>query len=307
MQHHQKKTAVAGPSREESAAETKKVQKYREIFAELSQKRKDGVQTLETVSLTSQLLRLNPECYTAWNIRREALLALFPSMTDDKKMEICKEELSFTELLLRGNPKSYWVWNHRRWVLNTMPEPTWNIEYAMTNKFLDKDARNFHGWDYRRVVAQSWDKCTPSSELDFTTQKIKQNFSNYSAWHYRNKLLEQMYQGEELRKAIDADLILVKNAIFTEPEDQSAWLYYRWLLMSIADDRDQWLKEQKSISELLELEENSKWAMLTLVYINNKLAINADQNKDLLTRLADVDGLRREFYVYTSSKLTSAH
>jgi Protein prenyltransferase alpha subunit repeat len=116
-----------------------------------------------------------------------------------------------------------------------------------------------HGWDYRRFVIG---KMAPSAgdrrkiakqEVDFTTTKIQQNFSNYSAWHHRSKwlpvLVETMSEEDRnelarngrLKRAL-GELIslfticlllefdLVHNAVFTEPKDQSAWLYYLWLV-----------------------------------------------------------------------------
>ncbi|KAJ3052948.1 hypothetical protein HK102_011804, partial [Quaeritorhiza haematococci] len=72
---------------------------------------------------------------------------------------------------------------------------------------------------------------TPSSEFTYTTTKIHQNFSNYSAWHYRSKVFASAFpEQDEREKAIEDDLELVRNAVWTEPGDQSAWLYQRWLM-----------------------------------------------------------------------------
>jgi geranylgeranyl transferase type-2 subunit alpha len=96
-----------------------------------------------------------------------------------------------------------------------------------------------HGWDYRRFVVSHLRKNKSQlakivqDEYDFTTRKINQSFSNYSAWHQRSKLLPEivanMSEQERNTVAIN-ELDLVKNAIYTDPEDQSAWLYYWWLL-----------------------------------------------------------------------------
>lgn len=71
------------------------------------------------------------------------------------------------------------------------------------------------------------------SEFDFTTTKIHQNFSNYSAWHNRSTLLGKLAEDmstEEREAIVDNEFDLVKNAIYTDPEDQSAWLYELWLI-----------------------------------------------------------------------------
>lgn len=84
-----------------------------------------------------------------------------------------------------------------------------------------------HCWDYRRFLLENCNEVTVEQELDFTTEKISSNFSNFSSWHLRSKLLPKLskdFLGEELE--------LIRNAVFTDPKDQSAWFYHRWLLKS---------------------------------------------------------------------------
>lgn len=68
-------------------------------------------------------------------------------------------------------------------------------------------------------------------KLDFTLKKIKQNFSNYSAWHQRIKLIEKENKSKDFAKELE----MVKNAFFTEPNDQAPWIYYKWIL-DLMDD-----------------------------------------------------------------------
>lgn len=168
------------------------------------------------------LLRANPDIVTLWNYRKEILLRLIPSK------EIISEELYLTEKCLQINPKSYSAWYHRNWVLdNVDPSPDWNKELLLCTKYLKLDERNFHCWDYRQIVAS---KCQEphENELKFTLEMIESNFSNYSAWHYRSKLFSAAGKDEECTKI--AELSLVESAAFTDPFDQSAWIYQRWLI-----------------------------------------------------------------------------
>lgn len=99
-----------------------------------------------------------------------------------------------------------------------------------------------HGWNYRRFVVGHLRGITENEqqiakiveqEYEFTTRKINQSFSNYSAWHQRSKLLPEIVasMSEEGKNIVATnELDLVKAAIYTDPEDQSAWLYYWWLL-----------------------------------------------------------------------------
>ena|ERR1700761_25657 len=90
------------------------------------------------------------------------------------------------------------------------------------------------------------------AELAYTTKKIEANFSNFSAWHQRTKVIGSLWASGEIDKAsalqkgvhviffgclhtlnhLHAEFELVQNAMFTLPEDQSAWLYHRWLIGS---------------------------------------------------------------------------
>lgn len=187
----------------------------------------------ETMKLTEKLLSGNPDVYTLWNIRKE-IFVNYQKRENENLDKLLNEELKFLQNCLLINPKSYGVWNHRHFVMNTMTTPNWLEELHLCNLFLKYDERNFHCWDYRRyVVRQS--NVSPVDELEFTMKKITDNFSNYSAWHNRSKLLPLVHPDPEMSGRIDEPTLLkefnlVQNAFFTDPNDQSAWFYQRWLL-----------------------------------------------------------------------------
>ena len=120
-------------------------------------------------------------------------------------------------------------------------------EIMLCNKFLEKDDRNFHVWNYRLTIFKMvyqyfrinfWDFL--KEELDFTLKMIKKSFSNFSAWHYRSKLINLdlvkkniSWSSEEVLEYLKEDLFYIKNAIFTDPRDQSPWNYYYWILSNI--------------------------------------------------------------------------
>ena len=151
--------------------------------------------------------------------------------------------------------------------------------------------------------------CSDLSSLSCAAWPIPgQNFSNYSAWHRRSCLLPSLASASAQSKAgpagapselppsppvavLDAEYNLVKQALFTEPDDQSGWLYHRWLLgqtssacgaagpastssasvapagpgaRSRAETVPVLRREAAMCRELLALEPGSKWALLTL-------------------------------------------
>ncbi|CEP08722.1 hypothetical protein [Parasitella parasitica] len=204
----------------------------------------------DTFKLTTQLVDWNLDFYTIWNYRRIILQeSILKNLDADEQQKVYNQELMLFLQLIKKNPKSYWMWNHRIWCLQNMPKPDWHAELGLVDKMLAMDARNFHGWDYRRLVVghlRAEASSDPEAlarivqqEYDFTTQKINQSFSNYSAWHQRSKLLPEIVVSmttDERNRVALGELELVKNAIYTDPEDQSAWLYYWWLLGRAPDN-----------------------------------------------------------------------
>uniref|UniRef100_A0A6G1SPU9 Geranylgeranyl transferase type-2 subunit alpha n=1 Tax=Aceria tosichella TaxID=561515 RepID=A0A6G1SPU9_9ACAR len=144
----------------------------------------------ECFKLTTELLMINPDFCTVWNIRKECILK-YIEITDPDNPDRCLrslDELQFTLDCLKKNEKSYSGWQHRIWALSKMTESEYQKEVALCNMFLAKDDRNFHVWDYRNHISDIA-KTDLQSEFDFTTEKINSNFSNFSAWHRRHKLL----------------------------------------------------------------------------------------------------------------------
>ncbi|KAG0027253.1 hypothetical protein BGZ81_005735 [Podila clonocystis] len=254
--HGQKKEKAESPealkAREEKEAVL--VREYLSLKDSLKELVDSNRRDNEALKITTALLRKSPDYYTIWNVRRTILKEGFLDNADEETANtIYTNELEFVQDNLRLNPKSYFMWNHRRWCLENMSKPRWDKELGMVGKFLEMDARNFHGWDYRRYIIRQMDLQDGQSkdtillraqtEFDFTTAKISQNFSNYSAWHNRSTLLGKLAENlteQEREATVDNEFDLVKNAIYTDPEDQSAWLYDLWLIG----------REQRSISIL---------------------------------------------------------
>ena len=104
-------------------------------------------------------------------------------------------------------------------------------------------------WGHRRYVLASMPvPRQDAAELAYTTSKISASFSNFSAWHQRWKVYSSLRDSCQLDpiKAREQgsnpyfffpraclpleEFELVHNAVYTDPEDQSAWIYHRWLI-----------------------------------------------------------------------------
>ncbi|TRZ00551.1 hypothetical protein DNTS_008545 [Danionella cerebrum] len=208
-------------------------------------KRSAGEHDEEALQLTQQLLHSNPDFASLWNYRREILLHLETERDEANVQKLYESELFFIEACLKVNPKSYGCWHHRCWVNTRLPKPDWTRELGLCDRCLSLDERNFHCWDYRRSVVKE-SGVSVEQELQFTDRLIGSNFSNYSSWHYRSTLLPQVRQQPgsdtaatagctpQSHRVCEEQLLkeyeLAHNAFFTDPNDQSAWFYYRWLL-----------------------------------------------------------------------------
>lgn len=250
----------------------------------------------EILKLTTELLLINPDFYTVWNIRRETLLAecernrSTPSTEvedKDKKGEeedanqIWQNELLFTKDCLAKNEKSYSVWQHRIWVLMRMPKSAYETEIKICNAFLDRDERNFHCWDYRSYICDTA-KIDIEKEFQFTTDKINSECLNFSAWHRRHKLLCKglaMPEGE-CPKSVDLKLIwpseydMVLRAVFIEPSDQAPWPYHNWLVRNNFGHLGQ--QHIDKLNELQELEPDNK-LVARAIELSIKYKTSADQ------------------------------
>lgn len=171
-----------------------------------------------------------------------------------------------------------------------------------------------HAWSYRRYVVRSLpESFTPrrstADELKYTSKKIEANFSNFSAWHYRTKLLGKQWESltpEEVAEEKDQEFELVTQALWTDPADQSGWLYHRWLV-GTAPSQEVLTRELESIQELHKEEPDSKWCMNALAHylmLSARLpttpeataATQLAEAKTILARLEVIDDHRKERY-----------
>nr|XP_031864456.1 uncharacterized protein CI109_000370 [Kwoniella shandongensis]KAA5531528.1 hypothetical protein CI109_000370 [Kwoniella shandongensis] len=280
--------------------ELSKIESYLAIEQDVLSRKRAKDFSDEALGRTTQLLDLNPEFYTIWNYRRTILLSLFPSLSPEEIVSHLTSDLRLTTSYLLVHPKVYWIWNHRKWCLESVPsgpgetqkwrEEFWKGELKLIEKMLDADARNFHAWSYRRYVLASLPISRPKSdELKYTQTKIEANFSNFSAWHCRTKVLsaiwqEQSFTEEQVKKAKDKEFELVTQALWTDPGDQSGWLYHRWLVGQ-EPPLDILQREIKNIQDLHEAEPDSKWCINALAHYTLLLAQQSTTSDDGANKL----------------------
>ncbi|XP_071703066.1 geranylgeranyl transferase type-2 subunit alpha 1-like [Rutidosis leptorrhynchoides] len=215
-----------------------KASKLRSLQSQFLHNHHNNIYTKEALEINAKLIEANPEFMTAWNYRKLAFQYNLSSQSDAEKSDpdqiksIIDEELRVVENALRKNFKSYGAWHHRKWVVSKGNTST-EREMGLLNIFQKQDTRNFHAWNYRRFIA-GLKNISDEKELQFTTDMINDNFSNYSAWHNRSvllsHLLEKKVEGYCLKDVLLTEYEFVRNAVFTDSDDQSGWFYHLWLL-----------------------------------------------------------------------------
>jgi geranylgeranyl transferase type-2 subunit alpha len=239
----------------------------------------------ETLSLLTKMVPILPylnDFSTLWNLRKSHFLG-------NRTPEQLSEELAISAHVLESNAKSYWAWHHRRWCIEHLDGFDCHPEVELAIGFLAKDSRNFHAWRHRRwAVARCGDLF--ESELSESYNQISE-ISNFSAWHYRSQLPNLPSSREEIEH--------VTTAFWMDSNDQSCWIYYRWLIHrpDIAQDNELLTAQFAGMQELIKLTPNSKYPFLAGIWLQRMLR-SPDQNiiAELKTRLAVLDPIRAAYY-----------
>jgi geranylgeranyl transferase type-2 subunit alpha len=213
------------------------------------------------------------------------------------------------------------AWFHRLWIVQRLVID-FDGEFELCAEFLRQDQRNFHCWNYRRALHKISGR-TGDQEFQFSTDKIAENFSNYSAFHHRSKYIDSALTTSEVCDFVESEMKIIESAIFTEPDDQSAWWYHQYLLnwikkQDVAYTKGTWLVSTvmgqfQIIDDLLSIEENCRWAMNCIIfmidflvndsnlrsYLDEETSKNfATRRLDLLNKLLEIDPNHENRYRY---------
>ncbi|PWN38869.1 protein prenylyltransferase [Ceraceosorus guamensis] len=326
-------SSSSAAARAKKTREAEKLRAYAALEESIFSARREEDEEMEMLKRTGELLGLNPEVYTVWSFRREIMQRMIGAAKrarDARARRLIGADVELTQHALKAHPKVYWIWNHRAWCLEHLPVDEdevveeegrvdrqrlqsprkWKRELKLVDGMLQMDGRNFHGWNYP-YAALHLDLA--AQELAYTLRHVEKDFSNFSAWHHRGIILCGYWKAkgwdvDRIRSARDEEFELIKQAMYTDPSDESIWNYHSWLIDQDASVRVL-ERECEQIEELLELEPDARYCMRALSQYNILLAAassssssNSDSEKrkerakQLLRRLQIVDALRKEEY-----------
>jgi len=191
------------------------------------------------------------------------------TIISDPAAAVLEQELELTSLFFQRDERNFHCWSYRRFVVScclwiigtttaessTAPPPPvgeWRLDHddgklwmgAQISRSSNTPDTPASSGETATRTAQQDERVTAILEKEwaFTEDKIRDNFSNFSAFHYRSKLLPVLVErrsspeqhssslSEMTTTMVASELELVLNAVFTEPDDQTAWWYQRFLL-----------------------------------------------------------------------------
>eukprot|EP00371_Babesia_bovis_P003438 XP_001612085.1 protein prenyltransferase alpha subunit repeat domain containing protein [Babesia bovis T2Bo] len=190
-------------------------------------------------ALSTDIIDFMPEFYPSWHYRKNYFLR---HRSDREHLKtLLFSELNMLMSILKNSPKSFAVWQHRLWVLTMLfslrPDgliDLLNKELSLCMLLFNKDGRNFHGWGHVNYVRHylkllesdiSSDNDSPTDRLCYSefSKLIDKDFSNSSAWYHRSHL-------SETQGSLASELKVIREGIYTDPNDQCVWEHFDWLL-----------------------------------------------------------------------------
>jgi geranylgeranyl transferase type-2 subunit alpha len=262
------------------------------------------------LGLTQAALENNPKAYGAWLHRKWVLSSsvLRSSSTDDASL--LQNELQLIQRFLQKDERNFHGWNYRRFIVS-----------LLLGDHPDDTNDNAEAFDASQIVVTHKHVRAPATaerrheilqaEWDFTKQKIQDNFSNYSAIHYRTRLLPWKLQTtSDIETLLMEEWSMIMNAVFTEPDDQTAWWYAQYLLQNGPRNEAFYpalIRTQvvEPLRELLPEAPESKWVPLGLYLLLDAFPdpSTREERQQCLETLRLIDTDRNRRYEYLLRKL----
>jgi len=282
------------------------------------------------LSLTQAALQRNPKAYGAWFHRKWTIRKYTQETTKTEPiMNVLESELLLTETFLAMDERNFHCWNYRRFVVGLCGsvqvgddslDGSWWWVSSNDKVVMGSQVAIAPDAEPGETASSTTERSSVlvdllRTEWDFTTNKIQDNFSNFSAFHYRSKLFDLAIQWLDMKalNLVENELQLVENAVYTEPSDQTAWWYHRflidWLVASSEIPRENIVsilaQQVDTMTELIdEVQDEAKWGLLALLRVSEALQVfeETDARREemmvMLGRLEQLDPDRRARYAY---------
>ena len=267
----------------------------------------------QELKVTSSALQCNPKAYGAWLHRKWTLSEAFSSLEQLPLEQLLQSELGLTDLFLQRDERNFHCWNYRRFIVGILlgsESGSWHLAAGDCGDFIGHQLSTINKSTFPNPISSSIADRILQNEWDFSTAKLHHNFSNFSAFFHRSQLFPWKAGRTNVRELITSELDMVVSALYTEPDDQSAWWYHHFLLKHgvLSPDDDEWFDETLA-THLKDLEELStevptcKWVFLGIYHVITRTSQNYDMlERKTLATLMNIDPTRTRRYQYLLSK-----
>ncbi|KAJ4153321.1 hypothetical protein LMH87_009812 [Akanthomyces muscarius] len=209
-------------SPEQLKKEIEKINKYRALDSQLRIQTSESRFDSATLELTTKLLRINPEYYTAWNTRRRCLIFGPLEKKNKESLPQCALERHETSEGLIDAPQSLLQNNSSE--TETKRNRTATSERNAAPREKQKDGNEVN-------ISQCSE--TVRDELIFTVPLLMAHPKCYWIWNYRMWVLEQttsLLFVEVAKSVWQEELELVGKMLDRDRRNYHAWAYRRYVV-----------------------------------------------------------------------------
>lgn len=249
-----------------------------------------------------KILPVFPKAYPIWQHRKWLLARQLLPDHDGELLLVAK--------LLERDPRNFHVWQYRRWVVARMTAyrraaasppsaaPHASHDAASADADIARSDTVVGTSDADEI--DEVEDIVRRKELAYALGAVQHDFSNFSAWYARSRL-----GVASTVAAVAAELDLLRDAVYTDPDDQSVWLYHHSLCASPHATSAVLQRELEMAAELLQDDDEHVWcniAHISLTYLHHARANTkpTQEEKGELDRrleaLQSTDSLRKGRY-----------
>ena len=213
--------------------------------------------------VSAAALARSPKSYAAWH-HRAWTVATWPHAID------WAAELGLCAQLLAADERNFHCWAYRRWLVAAAraagagpsapssagataaaggepsdgdPAPPFGpaAELAFTLACIRRNFSNYSAWHGRSVLLREQAAAAAAAAVVAAAAATDHGEGSAAAPARASAAAAPRFGADEVPAALlsvttlAAELALAQRALFTEPDDQSAWLYHRWLVDRLAD------------------------------------------------------------------------
>ncbi|OII73145.1 farnesyltransferase [Cryptosporidium ubiquitum] len=197
------------------------------LFCKLKELVDNESSDLDYIDISTQVIDLNPQHYTAWYFRRKIIRVNYFENETENKMEFLREELRFVRGICERTPKCYQSWWHMRIIREWLGFDIEELKFI--NKQLKSDAKNMYVWNHRTWFIRKYNSIDSDlflKELDFVSKIITEDCRNNSAWCYRNFIFTNLKKMNRLKESDFLEEVdYIVNWLIFAPHNDSIWNY----------------------------------------------------------------------------------